>query len=315
MRLSVVAVQMLTPHVKSIRLALADASDLPSYSPGAHIDVSLPLGGGVVQRKYSLVSDPADLRYYEIAVKRSACGRGGSAYLHEAVQVGTVLDVGRPANEFKLRTEAAQHVFIAGGIGITPLLCMARQAAQQGAAYELHYVAPDPEEMAFRSVVTDMPGAKVYYSRGEESMRLDIPGVLGVHAANPDVHLYVCGPGRLIDAVRWQAEHLGFHRSRIHFESFGPVWMPGDGTVNLRLSASGIALSVFPSVTLLDALEEAGAWIPSECKRGECGTCVTSYTSGVVLHRDNCLTEEQRRHVFCPCVSWALGDTPLSLPL
>lgn len=315
MLLSVIAIDMLTPVIKAFRLAAEDGGMLPAWAAGAHIELSLPLQGGTVQRKYSLVSDPADLRHYEIAVKRNPDGRGGSAWLHEAVDVGGTLEVGAPASEFGLHGDASHHVFIAGGIGITPLLGMAGTAQREGLPHALHYAARDEQAMAFRAQVAALPQARVYFSQGRQAGRMDIAAILGAHQGDAGTHVYVCGPARLIDEVRWCAEALGYPARRIHFESFGPAWMPGDGAVQLVLSESGIALSVAPGVTLLDAMEEAGAWIPSECKRGECGACITSYTGGAPLHRDNCLTFEQRSHSFCPCVSWAGSDSVLILQI
>jgi len=315
MLLSVIAVEMLTPDIKAVRLAAEDGGMLPTYLAGAHIELSIPLRDLAVQRKYSLVSDPAELRFYDIAVKRNINGRGGSAHLHDKVGVGDTLEVAAPANEFSLRNDASHHVLIAGGIGITPLLGMAGTAEREGRSYELHYSAQDERAMAFRAPVAALSRASVYFSQGEPAGRLDIAAILGAHKEDADAHLYVCGPARLIDDVRWCAEALGYPARRIHFESFGPAWTAGDGPVQLVLSDSSIELSVQPGVTLLDAMEEAGAWIPSECKRGECGTCITSYTGGAPLHRDNCLTLEQRAHSFCPCVSWADAGSVLTLQI
>lgn len=313
MLLSVIAVEMLTPDIKAIRLASPDGGMLPAYVAGAHVELGLPIQGDVVQRKYSLVSDPADLRCYDIAVKRNISGRGGSAHLHDAVAVGGLIEVSAPVNEFSLRKDASHHVLIAGGIGITPLLGMAGSAQREGHSYELHYSARDEQAMAFRDPVAALSRATAYFSQGGQPGRMDIAAILGAHRDDAGAHVYVCGPARLIDAVRWCAEALGYPARRIHFESFGPAWTPGDGTVQLMLSESGIALSVEPGVTLLEAMEEAGAWIPSECKRGECGACVTSYSGGAPLHRDNCLTPEQRETSFCPCVSWADAGSVLTL--
>ena len=315
MLLSVIAVEMLTPEIKLIRIARADGAMLPAYTAGAHVEVSLPLQNGPAQRKYSLVSDPADLGFYEIAVKRNPNGRGGSAYLHDQVLVGDTLDISAPATEFSLADNAVRHIFIAGGIGITPLLGMAQNAERQAWPYALHYSAAEQQAMAFHAQVSALSGAHTHFSRVQPASRLDIAAILGAHRDEAGVHVYVCGPAGLIDEVRWCAESLGYPARHIHFESFGPAWAPSDGTVQLMLGESGIALSVEPGVTLLDAMEEAGAWIPSECKRGECGACITSYSGGVPLHRDSCLTQEQRAHSFCPCVSWAEAETVLTLQI
>lgn len=317
MLLSVIAVDTLTPEIKAFRLAAEDGRMLPAYAAGAHVELSLPLQGegGAVRRKYSLISDPADLRFYEIAVKRNDNGRGGSLWLHDEVAPGATLEVAAPANEFSLHGDASHHLFIAAGIGITPLLGMAGAAQREGWSYELHYAARNKQAMAFRAQVAALPRASEYFSQGEQAGRMDIAAILGAHKDDAGAHVHVCGPARLIDEVRWCAEALGYPARRIHFESFGPAWTPSDGTVQLMLSESEIALAVAPGVTLLDAMEQAGAWIPSECKRGECGACITGYSGGAPLHRDNCLTLEQRAHSFCPCVSWAGPDSVLTLQI
>lgn len=313
MLLSVIHAELLTPDIRAIRLAHPDGSPLPAFDPGAHIELTLQLEGETVQRKYSLVSDPAQRAFYDIAVKRSLNGRGGSAHVHDAMAVGYVLQVGEPVNEFRLRTEAAHHVFIAGGIGITLLLGMASAAERANDSYELHYAARSEQAMAFRAPVTALSQATLYFSQA--AARPDIAAILGKHRDNAGVHVYVCGPAQLIDAVRLSATALGFAARQIHFESFGPAWAADDGSVQLVLSESGIELSVDPGVTLLDAMEAAGAWVPSDCKRGECGACITSYTGGLPLHRDHCLTAEQRAHSFCPCVSWASPQAVLTLQI
>lgn len=315
MLLSVIAVDMLAPDIRAIELAAADGSPLPPFAAGAHVELAIPSSEPPSRRKYSLVSDPGKLESYRIAVKRQANGRGASAFLHDEVDVGSVLDVGMPANEFGVRAEASHHIFIAGGIGITPLLGMAMEAASRGLSHELHYVAQSRAAMALYEQVSSLSRATTYFSQGEQASRPDIAAILGAHPHQADAHVYVCGPARLIDAVRWAANAAGYPARRIHFESFGPAWTASDGEVRLCLSGSALALSVPPGVTLLDAMEEAGAWIPSDCKRGECGACITSYSGGVPLHRDHCLTAEQRTHSFCPCVSWADSRSVLTVPM
>ena len=135
------------------------------------------------------------------------------------------------------------------------------------------------------------------------------------YADHVGTHFYVCGPSALIDRVRAAANSHGVHNRRVHFESFGPAWKSSDGPVRLSLSESGMDLEVPVGTTLLEAMEAAGAWMASDCKRGECGACIATYTSGQPLHRDNCLTNEQREHSFCPCVSWATSSDVLTLQL
>ena len=171
--------------------------------------------------------------------------------------------------------------------------------------------------MAFHELVKRDHAARadLYFTRGDGARRIDIDALLDRHQGQAETHLYVCGPALLIDAVRLAAEARGVIRRRIHFESFGPSWDATDGPVRVAMSESAIELEAMPGTTLLDAMEAAGAWIPSDCKRGECGACIATYSGGRPIHRDNCLTEEQRRHSLCPCVSWASSDAVLTLQL
>ncbi|WP_431049069.1 PDR/VanB family oxidoreductase [Roseateles sp. L2-2] len=317
MLLRVTEIEALTSSIRRIRLGSADGAPLTSFQPGAHVEIGLPVGDVVAFRKYSLISDGEDGSHYDIAVKRAEHGRGGSVFIHDELNVGDELDVSAPVNEFSIAAQGAHHVLIAGGIGITPMLGIASRLKQSGGSYELHYSGRTADEMAFHDRVRHDHGdqAQLYVTRGEGATRLDIAALLDRHQADADTHLYVCGPAQLIDAVRLAAEARGVNRRRIHFESFGPSWDATDGTVRIAMSESAMELEVAPGTTLLDAMEAAGAWIPSDCKRGECGACIASYSGGRPIHRDNCLTEEQRQHSMCPCVSWAASDEVLTLQL
>jgi len=317
MQLRVIHAEALTPSIRLLRLARVDHEPLPAFSPGAHVEVQVPLGDGDVLRKYSLVSDGDVRSHCEIAVKRATNGGGGSAFLHDVLAVGDTLEVSEPIHAFDLAPQGTHHVLVAGGIGITPMLGMASRLKESGASYELHYTGASAGDMAFRESLLQQHDARMqlYVTRGDDARRLDVDALLARHAGDGDTHLYVCGPGSLIDAVRLRGEARGIGRRRIHFESFGPAWGPTDGTVRLVMSESGIELDVAPGTTLLDAMEAAGAWIPSDCKRGECGACIASYSGGRPLHRDHCLTEAQREHSMCPCVSWASPDEVLTLQL
>lgn len=305
----------LAVDVKLIRLESIDGTSLPGFVPGAHLVLTFQAGDETVQRKYSLVSDPAGGAYYEIAVKNRPNGRGGSAFLHDVVPVGALLEVSAPISEFSVAADGRHHVLLAGGIGITPMLSMVSALRRSGASYELHYSARSRESMVFQDRVLehDRDRVTLYFSESDAFRRMDVEQLLADHASEVDTHVYVCGPSGLIDRVRLAATSLGVPKQRVHFESFGPAWGPSDGPVRLLLSESGIDVEVLPGTTLLDAMEAAGAWMASDCRRGECGACIASYTGGKPIHRDNCLTEQQREHSFCPCVSWAKSTDVLTL--
>lgn len=317
MQLRVAQVSALTANVRMIRLEAVDGTPLPSFTPGSHLTLDFQVGDQAMQRKYSLISDPDGGAYYEIAVKRHPKGRAGSIFLHDTLPLGATLEASAPISEFGLATDGRHHVLIAGGIGITPMLSIVSQLRRSNASYELHYSARSREAMVLQDRVLDRGRERValYFTQSESYRRMDVDQLIAEHADHDDTHFYVCGPAALIDRVRLAAQARGVQKRRVHFESFGPAWTRSDGTVKLSLSESGIDLEVPAGTNLLDAMEAAGAWLPSDCRRGECGACIASYTSGSPIHRDHCLSEEQRAHSLCPCVSWASPTEVLTLQL
>jgi vanillate O-demethylase ferredoxin subunit len=254
-------------------------------------------------RAYSLVSDPADLTRYEIAVMHVEAGNG-SAILHEQVQLGDVLEVSQPRSEFQIDRSAQHSILVAGGIGITAILSLTRELARRGASFEVHYVGRAVDRMPYRDVLAEIAQerASFYVSRAN----FDLPRILG--RSVPETHVYVCGPHTLIEATRESVFATGIPASKVHFESFGYRRLPRDGAVELELRNSGITILADPGRPLLEAIEAAGVWAPADCRRGECATCVTTIAEGRGDHRDHCLTPEQRSTSICTCVSWAAGD-------
>ena len=304
MNLRVASRTQRSARVISLELRDEKVSELPAFDPGAHVEVVIPHLGGPLVRHDSLVSDPAERRSYTIAVLRADDSRGGSDFLHDHVRVGDSLTVSEPRNEFPLRPGAEHVVLLAGGIGITALLGMARHLVSTGRSFELHYAARTPEELVFRRELEAMRLPQCHYhAPGRAS--LDLVDLLG-HAP-PVTHVYVCGPRGLIEATRDAARRLKWDEGRVHRESFGPSANRGDGKLRVRLAQSGIDLDVAPGTTLLDALVLAGAFLAYDCRRGECGSCAVRVLEGRPVHRDVCLSDEARRTLLCTCVSWAEG--------
>jgi ferredoxin-NADP reductase len=277
---------------------------LPAYEAGSHISVMLPFSGGAVEeRHYSLIGDPADLTAYRIAVLREADGRGGSEYMHTQVSEGSRLEVRGPSSDFKLVPDAAHSILVAGGIGITPLLSFLRQLKAQHSSFEMHYAGKSAARMALCETVRELAGEKVGFYESLAGTRLQLSHILAKPKA--DSHVYVCGPNRLIAAVLETASNLGWLPRQIHFESFGPRWEPNDQPIRVELAQSGIELEVPVGLSILAAIEAAGIWAPSECRRGECAMCVATVIEGDIAHRDHCLKSEERLNAMCICVSWA----------
>ncbi|SEN03945.1 vanillate O-demethylase ferredoxin subunit [Roseovarius tolerans] len=286
----------------TLQLDLIDPSsgDLPSFDPGAHIELSF---AGMV-RRYSLTSYPDDLSRYSICVLRTSPGTGGSAYIHDQLAVGDVVDASAPQNAFRLETNAVHSVFIAGGIGITPFLSMIERLEIEKAEWELHYSG----QVEGRLLPLPFSSNRVSrYLDRDRKPTLDVPLLLD--GLDRNTHLYVCGPRPLIEAVRIGASARGWLDSHIHFESFGAVTKRSDTRIELQLAMTGTTVTVPAGTTILDALLDAGVWAPFECRRGTCGSCHIELLAGEADHRDHCLTPAQRAHGLCTCVSRAKTDT------
>ena len=222
---------------------------------------------------------------------------------------------GQPRNDFPLTESAELTILIAGGIGITPILSMLRSLHERGQSCELHYSAKRWSDLAFRRDIEELAGsrAKFYASQEPEGGRIDLQEILG--RPNSGVHIYVCGPRRLINSVRdvalagHAAQVLaGLPTGQIHFESFGAAPGAEDRAITVTLARSGTALTVPATRSILDTLLDAGHAVPHDCKRGECSLCTTRVLEGKPEHRDLCLDNTERKESMCVCVSRARTD-------
>ncbi|MBO1754575.1 PDR/VanB family oxidoreductase [Allobranchiibius sp. CTAmp26] len=301
--LDLVVERVATPAtgVLEVILRRADGTDLPPWSAGAHIDVVTPDH----VRQYSLCGDPADRTSWTIAVLREPDGRGGSAYLHDSVTAGTDVQVRGPRNHFEL-APAARYVFIAGGIGITPLIPMVAAAEAAGADWTLTYGGRTRESMAYAGTLVERYGERVRLAPQDEVGLIDLDALLGDTEIEGAL-VYCCGPEPLLAAVEQRCtDRLGTLRT----ERFAPkaLELQGDASeFEVELSESGKVLTVPADKSILQVLEEADVPILSSCTEGTCGTCETGVLEGVVDHRDSLLTpQEQDAHdVMFVCVSRA----------
>ena len=289
-----------------------DRGELPPFTCGAHLSIVTPAGQ---TRKYSLSNDPAERDRYVIAVKREATGRGGSLSMAEAAKVGDMLAVGPPQNDFPLVPNPAGYTFIAGGIGITPILSMIRHlTAEGGPRYKLYYLTRSPETTAFREELSG-PSFRgkvvIHHDEGDPAKAFDLWPVF----ERPNgTHVYCCGPRPLMDAVRDMTGH--WSSKAVHFEAFtdAAVKHADDKAFTVRLARSGQSVEVPADVTLLEALRAAGCDLPSSCESGTCGTCKTKLISGDVDHRDLVLAGHEKADNIMICVSRAArGDLVLDL--
>lgn len=289
----------------SFELVSADGQPLPAFSAGSHIDV--PVGGGMT-RQYSLCNEPGESHRYQIAVLRDPGSRGGSAAMHERVQVGDVIEISAPKNHFPLAHEARKSLLLAGGIGVTPILCMAERLSATSADFEMHYCTRSRERTAFTGRIAASAFARrvrFHFDDGEASQKLDIPSLL----ANPEVgtHLYVCGPKGFMDAVLGTARERGWPASQLHCEYFSAEVAPSadDQGFEVQIASSGRIIAVPRDKTVVQALTEAGVEVQTSCEQGVCGTCLTRVLEGVPDHRDMYLTpqEQAANDQFTPCCS------------
>ena len=291
-----------------LELAAVDGTPLPAFSAGSHIDVHLP--GGIV-RQYSLCNDPAEIHRYQIAVLRDPASRGGSAAVHDLVAEGDALRISAPRNHFALAADAPSHLLLAGGIGVTPILCMAERLAATQAGFQMHYACRSAERMAFAERIRSSafaPSVQLHFDEGAAEQRLNIAAVLA--SAAPGAHLYVCGPKGFMDAVLAAARAAGWAEERLHWEFFaGADATPraDDGSFEVKIASSGRVIPVLPDQTIVQALSAAGIEVMMSCEQGVCGTCLTRVLEGEVDHRDSFLTPEEQaaNDQFTPCCSRA----------
>lgn len=280
-----------------------DGRELPAFTAGAHIDLHLP--GGLV-RQYSLCNPQGERHRWVVGVKRDAKSRGGSSHMHEQLRVGTVLPVAGPRNNFELHEEAAASVLVAGGIGVTPIACMAQRLRELGRPFELHYAVRRREEAAFlRELAGD--GLRLHVDDESGGAPLDVAAI--VRAAPADAHLSCCGPAPMLDA--FEAAAQGRPAGFVHVERFAAKEAAAaEGGYTVKLARSGRCVSVPPGQTILEALRGAGLSVPASCEQGICGTCETRVLEGTPDHRDSLLSEEERaaNKVMMICCSGSKQD-------
>ncbi|MFE1591434.1 PDR/VanB family oxidoreductase [Nocardia sp. NPDC058705] len=295
-------------------LSLTDPTGrLPAWEPGAHI--SLSLSNGLV-RQYSLCGDPGDTTTWKIGVLRQPDGRGGSQYVHEALVPGTRVTAHGPSNHFAL-VEAQDYLFIAGGIGITPLLPMIAAAHRAGANWQLHYGGRNRSSMAFADQLTQQHGSNVQLYPQDELGLLDIPQLLGT--AQRNTQIYCCGPEAMLDAIAEHHARLGV--GTVHLERFTPLAGQAgdaDGTAfDVICAASNQTLRIPPDQSILQVAQAAGIDVFYSCEEGICGTCETKILAGQADHRDAILSvaEQERNETMMICVSRSRDRCTLRLDL
>jgi phthalate 4,5-dioxygenase reductase component len=292
-----------------------DGSPLSDFEPGSHITVKTPSGA---LRDYSLCGVPQGTGQWQIAIKREGRGRGGSLSLVDASKEGGELLVSRPKNKFPLDGQARQFLFIAGGIGITPILAMIRSLASRDnfdlTSVKLVYLCRDPKSAAFvPDLQSLLPPSSllVHYDNGDVANQFDLWDLL---EKPKTTWVYCCGPKPLMDAVQDMTGH--WPQKQVHFESFGADTASklSDETFQVTIASTGLTLDVEPGASILNTLRANNIVVPSSCESGTCGSCKTGLLAGSADHRDLVLLDDEKDRYVMVCVSRAIsGNLTLDL--
>ena len=291
-----------TPDILCIMLTNSNGGSLPKFTAGSHIDVYLDNG---LIRQYSLSNSPTQRNFYEIAVLKEVNGKGGSEYIHQTFSKGSVLKISEPRNNFPLIKFAKNHLLLAGGIGVTPMMAMIAELESVGANFLLHYCARSPEKTAFYSRLKSLEkDGKVifHHDEGNPKNGLDLETLLS--SPQQDTHLYYCGPPTFMKAVekaseKWAAE-------TIHSEYFvAPDRKDKAEVVNnkfqVKIASSGQVFNVLEGQTIVEVLRKNGLTVDTSCEDGYCGTCMTRFLEGEPEHNDHVLDAEDREEFVLIC--------------
>ncbi|WP_028229166.1 PDR/VanB family oxidoreductase [Paraburkholderia ferrariae] len=299
-----------TADIVTLELVDPDGGMLPEFSAGAHIDVELP--GGYI-RQYSLCNSPQERHRYLIGVLNDRAGRGGSRSVHENVRETDIVRIGLPRNLFALADDASRSLLLAGGIGVTPILCMAEELSRRGEDFAMHYCTRSVERTAFRDRIRSSAYAErvqIHFDDGLPQQRLDMAALLS--QPEDGTHLYVCGPNGFLDAVLNIATACGWKGSHIHFERFAAASadVGSETSFDVVIASSGQTVRVPAGRSAVDTLADAGFVIPVACQQGACGTCLTRVLHGEPDHRDVFMTPEEHamNDRFTPCCSRSKTD-------
>lgn len=309
LQLEITDIQAEARDVVQIELRAPDGGELPVFEPGAHVAVDLPNG---LVRHYSLCNDWRERDRYVLGVSRSAQSRGGSLFVHQALRRGMTLSVGVPCNNFALDPSATRYLFLAGGIGITPILAMIRWCQANGRSWRLAYAVRSEQRAAFLEALSTIGGGSVHLHTDQQAGLFDPKPWLS--GAPHGEHTYCCGPAPMMAAVQAAASHRD--PGTVHFEYFAAPSSDPVATGEIRkpflieLRRSGRTLTVPADKSILEILETHGIKVVSSCREGTCRTCETAVCEGTVEHRDFCLTpqEQETGDTIMVCVSRARSE-------
>ncbi|MFA3916603.1 PDR/VanB family oxidoreductase [Ruegeria hyattellae] len=302
-QVKVTEITPLNELVTRFRFERVDGGQLPTFSGGAHTVVEMQDGGITRLNPYSLMSDPFDQSSYTVSVRRDDAGRGGSLFMHREVKLGDEMTISYPVNLFSLDLRARKHLFLAGGIGITPFLAQIKQLEVLHGHWELHYACRNHTLASYADKLTDRHPNETHIYYDDQNQAIDLKNLLSGQPLG--THVYVCGPKGMIDWVRSTATAEGWPADCIHYEEFLAP-QPGK-PFQVRLATSDKIVQVGENESLLEAIEREGVDAPYLCRGGACGQCETVVLDhdGNFVHRDHWLTDEERASGkrIMPCVS------------
>jgi vanillate O-demethylase ferredoxin subunit len=297
-----------TPDIVSFELRAQSGEKLLPFDAGAHIDVQVAPG---MIRQYSLLNDPAERDRYVIGVLKDPNSRGGSIAMHQ-LKAGDTIGIAGPRNNFPLHSGGAPSLLLAGGIGITPLLCMAETLHREGKPFSLHYCVRSVRQAAFLSYLREKPyfsSIALHCDDGDDAQRLNLKAVLAAQPA--DTHIYICGPAGFMSWCIETALETGYTDAQIHREYFkaSETDSETDNAFNVQLSSNGKIYHIPNKASILSVLRSEGIDIQTSCETGVCGTCLTGVLDGTPDHRDVYLTPQERaaNNLILPCCSRALS--------
>ena len=309
MTVRVAAITQVADKVKRFRLERTDGAFMPIFSGGSHVVVAMRDGDILRRNTYSLMSSPRDSSAYELSILRVENSRGGSAFLHEKLKVGDTLVISQPINLFPFDVRGRKHLFMAGGIGITPFMAMMDQMTREDRSFELHYAVRNRKHGAYWKELAERYGAhrvKIYVD--DENLFIPVDAILNTQALG--THLYVCGPEGMINGVLTKARQQGWPEQNLHFERF--LAPPPGKPFRAVLKKSKKTIEVASHQSILEAVEAAGIDAPFLCRGGACGQCETGVIScdGTLEHNDHYLEPDDKKsgRKIMICVSRLKGQ-------
>jgi tetrachlorobenzoquinone reductase len=297
----------------TVEFTSADGMELPAFSAGAHIDLDLPNG---IKRSYSLCNAPTERGRYLIAVKKADLSRGGSAYIHEQLELGQVISISAPKNNFELQRNADMGVLIAGGIGVTPIWSMIQDLEARRLPWRLYYAARTRGDAAFLSEIRTLVDGRsdlldIRFDHEPGVPMLDMCAIVADHVG-AGVHFYCCGPGPMLNA--FEAATSGVASAHAHLERFSAEPAPASAEAlsefDIVLARRGTTLRVEDGKTVLETLLDAGIDIAYSCMNGVCGSCRVEVLEGIPDHRDMVLTDDERASKSAIMVCCSRSRTP-----